>query len=92
MPRGQLRATVARLLRVLPVAGQEQDGNGKRAIRPIGVLQGLAQRVGGAVSETAGIDREPPAAMTEMTGQTDTSAAATDVDPRPTDAARPRRR
>jgi acetyl-CoA carboxylase carboxyl transferase subunit beta len=59
VPRSQLRATVARLLRVLPVTGAP-NGNGKRAIRPIGALQGLAQRVGGAVSETAGIDTETP--------------------------------
>ncbi|HEV7200725.1 MAG TPA: acetyl-CoA carboxylase, carboxyltransferase subunit beta [Candidatus Limnocylindria bacterium] len=55
--RGQLRATVARLLRVLPVAGQVPVDN-RRAMRPIGALQGLAKRVGGAVSETAGIDTE----------------------------------
>jgi len=57
VPRSQLRATLARLVRVLPVAGQS-DGTDRRAIRPIGMLQGLAQRVGGAVSETAGIDTE----------------------------------
>ena len=57
VPRAQLRSTVARLLRVLPVAGQF-DGTDRRAIRPIGMLQGLAQRVGGAVSETAGIDTD----------------------------------
>ena len=60
VPRGQLRVTVARLLRVLPVAGQATNGDGRRAMRPIGALQGLAQRVGGAVSETAGIDTEAP--------------------------------
>ena len=60
VPRSQLRVALARLLRVLPVAAQATNGNGKRAIRPIGALQGLAQRVGGAVSETAGIDTETP--------------------------------
>lgn len=60
VPRGQLRVTLARLLRVLPVAGQPTNGDGRRGIRPIGALQGLAQRVGGAVSETAGIDPEAP--------------------------------
>ncbi len=59
VPRGQLRTTLARLLRVLPVAGQAPVERG-RALRPIGALQGLAQRVGGAVSETAGIDSEAP--------------------------------
>jgi acetyl-CoA carboxylase carboxyl transferase subunit beta len=57
VPRGQLRVTVARLLRVLPVAGQAPIDQ-RRGLRPIGALQGLAQRVGGAVSETAGIDSE----------------------------------
>jgi acetyl-CoA carboxylase carboxyl transferase subunit beta len=60
VPRGQLRATVARLLRVLPIAGQEVATDGPRAMRPIGALQGLAKRVGSAVSETAGIDTEVP--------------------------------
>jgi hypothetical protein len=60
VPRGQLRITVARLLRVLPVAGQAAATDGRRAMRPIGALQGLAQRVGSAVSETAGIDTEAP--------------------------------
>jgi acetyl-CoA carboxylase carboxyl transferase subunit beta len=60
VPRGQLRATVGRLLRLLPVAGPVTNGDGRRGMRPIGALQGLAQRVGGAVSETAGIDTEAP--------------------------------
>lgn len=59
VPRGQLRPTVARLVSLLPVAGLV-EGDGRRALRPIGALQGLAQRVGGAVSETAGIDPEAP--------------------------------
>jgi acetyl-CoA carboxylase carboxyl transferase subunit beta len=60
VPRSQLRSTVARLVRVLPVATPIAD-DGPRGLRPIGRLQGLAQRVGGAVSETAGIDSEVPA-------------------------------
>jgi hypothetical protein len=60
VPRGQLRTTVARLLRVLPIAGQPAVTDGRRGMRPIGALQGLAQRVGSAVSETAGIDTEAP--------------------------------
>jgi acetyl-CoA carboxylase carboxyl transferase subunit beta len=59
VPRSQLRSTVARLVRVLPVATPVED-DGPRGLRPIGRLQGLAQRVGGAVSETAGIDSEVP--------------------------------
>ena len=59
VPRSQLRATLARLLRVLPVAGAIET-DGRRAIRPIGALQGLAQRVGGAVSDQAGLDSEAP--------------------------------
>ena len=58
VPRSQLRITLARVIRLLPVAGREEAGDGRRAIRPIGVLQGLAQRVGGVVSETAGFERE----------------------------------
>ena len=59
VPRSQLRAAIARLVRLLPVAGQLDGADGRRGIRPIGVLQGLAQRVGGAVSETVGIETEP---------------------------------
>jgi len=65
VPRSQLRVTVARLVRLLPVAGGVEAGNGRRGIRPIGVLQGLAKRVGGAVSETAGIETEPTPGSTK---------------------------
>jgi len=65
VPRSQLRVTVARLIRLLPVAGGVEAGNGRRGIRPIGVLQGLAKRVGGAVSETAGIETEPTSGSTK---------------------------
>jgi len=65
VPRSQLRVTMARLIRLLPVAGGVEAGNGRRGIRPIGVLQGLAKRVGGAVSETAGIETEPTAGSTK---------------------------
>ena len=55
--RGELRATLARLLRVLPVsrAGMAAD-DADRTRGPIGVLSGLAERLGGAVSEGIGID------------------------------------
>jgi acetyl-CoA carboxylase carboxyl transferase subunit beta len=65
VPRSQLRVTVARLVRLLPVAGSAETGNGRRGIRPIGVLQGLAKRVGGVVSETAGIETEPTPGSTK---------------------------
>ncbi|HET9879450.1 MAG TPA: acetyl-CoA carboxylase, carboxyltransferase subunit beta [Candidatus Limnocylindria bacterium] len=55
--RGELRATLARLLRVLPVsrAGTTAD-EADRTRGPIGVISGLAERLGGAVSEGIGID------------------------------------
>jgi acetyl-CoA carboxylase carboxyl transferase subunit beta len=55
--RPDLRATLARLLRLLPVGRRlGADGDGERQWGPIGVLSGLAERLGGAVSETIGID------------------------------------
>jgi len=57
--RAELRATLSRLLRLLPVApagevwSESADGKGWG---PLGMLSGLAERVGGAVSETIGID------------------------------------
>ncbi|MGH2416746.1 MAG: acetyl-CoA carboxylase carboxyltransferase subunit beta, partial [Candidatus Limnocylindria bacterium] len=60
--RSELRATLSRILRVVPVAAVEEDGEpDARAWGPIGVLSGLAERLGGAVSETIGIDTEPGA-------------------------------
>jgi acetyl-CoA carboxylase carboxyl transferase subunit beta len=56
--RSQLRATVGRLVRLLPVAAPSNGADGRRGMRPIGALQGLAQRLGGAVSETVGIETE----------------------------------
>ncbi len=64
VPRPELRATLARLLRLLPVAAVE-DGAGPAAERPrgpIGALSGLAERLGGAVSDTIGIDVDAEAA------------------------------
>jgi hypothetical protein len=58
VPRAELRTTLARLLRVLPVAAVD-DGDVDDPVRswgPIGALSGLAERFGGAVSETIGID------------------------------------
>jgi acetyl-CoA carboxylase carboxyl transferase subunit beta len=62
-PRAELRSTLSRLLKLLPVAPiDELSGEeGQHAWGPIGVLSGLAERVGGAVSETIGIKVEPDA-------------------------------
>ena len=63
VPRSELRATLARALRLLPVAAvdeawQEPDARWG----PISALSGLAERLGDRVSETIGIDveAEPP--------------------------------
>jgi len=63
--RSELRATLSRLLRLLPVAAAEdgsQAGGETRGWGPIGVLSGMAERLGTAVSETIGIEVEkaPP--------------------------------
>ena len=62
--RSELRATLARILRVLPVPprhGRPGEAMDERGWGPIGMLSGLAERLGGAVSETIGIDVEPDA-------------------------------
>ena len=58
VPRPELRSTLGRLLRLLPVpvASDAPSGDAERPWGPIGRLSGLAERVGGAVSETIGID------------------------------------
>jgi acetyl-CoA carboxylase carboxyl transferase subunit beta len=59
VPRDELRATLARLLRLLPAAARDGDAEAEaRGWGPISVLSGLAERLGGAVSETIGIDVE----------------------------------
>jgi acetyl-CoA carboxylase beta subunit len=65
VPRSELRATVSRLLRLMPVAPVEdgwQTTGEARGWGPIGVLSGMAERFGTAVSETIGIEVEhqPP--------------------------------
>jgi acetyl-CoA carboxylase carboxyl transferase subunit beta len=57
-PRSELRSTLVRLLRVLqPAPLDEAWAQGEqRGWGPIGVLSGLAEKLGGAVSETIGID------------------------------------
>ena len=70
VPRAELRAALGRLVRVLPPAPAEQPWaqGEQRGWGPIGMLSGLAERVGGAVSETIGIDVEPQPAGPETTG------------------------
>ena len=59
VPRPELRTTLARLLRLLPVAAID-DGEpaavGDRPRGPLGAISGFAERLGGAVSETIGIE------------------------------------
>ena len=65
VPRSELRTTLSRLLRLLPVAPAEdgwQAAGEARGWGPIGVLSGIAERLGTAVSETVGIEVEAPPA------------------------------
>ena len=65
VPRSELRATLSRLLRLLPVAPAEdgwQTTGETRGWGPIGALSGMAERFGTAVSETIGIEVEQPPA------------------------------
>ena len=66
VPRSELRATLSRLLRLLPVASAASAD--ERGWRPIAALSGFAERLGGAVSETIGIDVEPLADGVEGNG------------------------
>jgi acetyl-CoA carboxylase carboxyl transferase subunit beta len=61
--RSELRATLSRILRVLPVAAPDTawPQPDDRAWGPIGVLSDFAERLGGAVSETIGIDADTEA-------------------------------
>ena len=62
VPRPELRATMGRLLRLLPVPAVAEglEVEPERAWGPIGALSGLAERLGGAVSESIGIDVDKP--------------------------------
>jgi len=68
--RPELRTTVARLLRLLPVAAamDEDRADLDRTWGPIGALSGFAERLGGAVSETIGIDVDAEAAAGDGNG------------------------
>ncbi len=60
VPRAELRATLVSLLRLLPPAAVEDgwQADDEHGWGPIGVLSGLAEKLGGAVSETVGLDSE----------------------------------
>ena len=77
VPRAELRATLARLLRQLPVASLEAVRQADaRGWGPISAISGLAERLGGAVSETIGIDVEQPAEGGNGAGQSQGTAPA----------------
>jgi acetyl-CoA carboxylase carboxyl transferase subunit beta len=62
VPRSELRSVLSRALHLLPVAPVEdgwQAAADARGWGPIGVLSGMAERFGGAVSERIGIEIEP---------------------------------
>ena len=61
VPRAELRTTLARLLRLLRVP-QAADEEPERPWGPIGALSSFAERLGGAVSETVGIEVDTQAA------------------------------
>jgi acetyl-CoA carboxylase carboxyl transferase subunit beta len=58
VPRPELRGALARLLRLLPVPRAADGADDERPWGPIGAISSFAERLGGAVSETIGIDVE----------------------------------
>jgi acetyl-CoA carboxylase carboxyl transferase subunit beta len=60
VPRSELRASLARLLRLLPVPAVDEgpSAESERGWGPIAALSGLAERLGGAVGDSIGIDVE----------------------------------
>ena len=74
--RPELRATLARAP-APPAVGRRlgADGDGERPWGPIGVLSGFAERLGGAVSETIGIDAEPGAVNGDQPARAGRAAA-----------------
>jgi acetyl-CoA carboxylase carboxyl transferase subunit beta len=85
VPRSELRTTIARLLRLLPVAPAADDERAEldRNWGPIGALSGLAERLGGAVSETIGIDVDAEQAI-DGAGNGEGPATKDPVHPEPT--------
>jgi acetyl-CoA carboxylase carboxyl transferase subunit beta len=63
VPRAELRATLGRVLKLLPPAAVEDgwQADADRGWGPIGVLSGFAEKLGGAISDTVGLDAEPVA-------------------------------
>jgi acetyl-CoA carboxylase carboxyl transferase subunit beta len=60
VPRAELRVTLIRLLRLLPVAPAADESVDERR-GPLATLSGLAERLGGAVGETIGLDADADA-------------------------------
>ena len=82
--RTELRATLARLLRLLPVASLEgRPADDARGWGPIGAISGLAERLGGAVSETIGIDVEQEPGAGNGSGTTSTTRVGVEGEDRP---------
>src|SRR5574338_1530432 len=88
VPRAELRMTLARLLRLLRVP-RAADEEPERPWGPIGALSSFAERLGGAVSETVGIEVDTQAARS---GNGTPRAAEDDRWPRRRCFRRPRRR
>ena len=87
VPRPELRTTIARLLRLLPVAvaADEDRAELDRTWGPIGALSGFAERLGGAVSETIGIDVDAEQAIDgNGNGEGPAPAASDPAHPEPT--------
>ncbi len=81
VPRSELRSVLARLLRAMPVPAASVAAAPRGAARswgPIGVLSGIAERVGGAVSEGIGLG----APAEESGGNGAAARQATDTSPR----------
>jgi acetyl-CoA carboxylase carboxyl transferase subunit beta len=62
VPRSELRATLGRLLRLLPVTTVEDVIAGDERRGPLGALSDFAERLGDAVSDSVGLDVEPESA------------------------------
>ncbi len=78
--RAELRATLGRLLTLLPVRSAGADELDRTPRGPMGVLSGFAERVGGAVSETIGIDGPPPTNGDHPVPSRRTSGAGVEAD------------
>ena len=79
VPRAELRTALARLLHLLPVpaVGEPTALDAERGWGPLGKLSGFAERLGGAVSETIGIEVDTEVAGNGGSPAGDTSREAT---------------